>query len=66
MEGGIWIGTGGRVVPGYLGRPEWKKAFGGYRGEWGYNVIWEDPSGRRHLEELGIDMMKLLKLIFNK
>ena len=31
-----------------------------------YRVIWGDLSKRRHLEELGIDKMKLLKLIFKK
>jgi len=34
--------------------------------EWGYRVIWGDRSGRRHLEDLGIDVIKLLKLIFEK
>jgi len=29
-------------------------------------IIWRDLSERRHLEELGIDKMKLLKLNFKK
>jgi hypothetical protein len=39
-------------------------AFGRYRR--GYRVIWGERRGRRLLEELGVDMMKLLKLIFKK
>jgi len=31
-----------------------------------YRIIWGDQSGRSHLEELGIDRMKLLKLILKK
>jgi hypothetical protein len=31
-----------------------------------YRVIWGDLSERSHLEELGIDKTKLLKLIFKK
>jgi len=34
--------------------------------ERGYRVLWGDLSGRRDLEELGIDMMELIKLIFEK
>jgi hypothetical protein len=35
-------------------------------GERGYRVIWGDLGERRHLEELGIDKMSSLKLIFKK
>ena len=38
----------------------------GTEGERGVQGYWGDRSGRRHLEELGIDMMELLKLIFKK
>jgi len=31
-----------------------------------YSVLWGDLSERRYLEELGIDKLKLLKLIFKK
>ena len=31
-----------------------------------YRIIWGELSERSHLEELGIDRMKLLKLIFKK
>jgi hypothetical protein len=31
-----------------------------------YRIIWGDLSERIHLEELSIDKMKLLKLIFKK
>jgi hypothetical protein len=31
-----------------------------------YRVTWGDESERNHLEELGIDKMKLLKLIFKQ
>jgi len=31
-----------------------------------YRIIWGDVSERSHLEELGIDKMKLLKLIFKE
>ena len=33
---------------------------------WTYRIIWGDLSEKIHLEELGIDKMKLLKLIFKK
>jgi hypothetical protein len=29
-------------------------------------IVWGDRSGRSHLEELAIDKMELLKLIFKK
>ena len=38
----------------------------GIEEERAYRVIWGDESERSHLEELGIDKMKLLKLIFKK
>jgi hypothetical protein len=38
----------------------------GTEGERGVQIIWGDLSERSHLEELGIDNMKLLKLIFKK
>jgi len=38
----------------------------GTEGERGYRFIWGDLSGRRHLEDLGIDVIKLLKLNFEK
>jgi hypothetical protein len=31
-----------------------------------YRVVWGDRSGRSHLEELDIDRLELLKLIFKK
>ena len=45
----------------------WRGAFGRYRGDQrGVQGYWGDLSGSWHLEEQGIDMMKLLKLIFEK
>ena len=38
----------------------------GTEGERGVQIIWGDVSERSHLEELCIDRMKLLKLIFKK
>ena len=38
----------------------------GIEEERAYRVIWGDESERRHLEELGVDRMELLKLIFKK
>ena len=38
----------------------------GTEGERGVQIIWGDLSERSHLEELGIDRMKLLKPIFKK
>jgi len=39
---------------------------GGTQFERGVQVYWCDRRGRRHLENLGIYLMKLLKLIFKK
>ena len=67
MCGGIWEvhrGRGGTGLFGESGEEEgiWKVQ----RSRGAYRVFWEYPSGRNHLEDLGRNMMKLLKQMCKK
>jgi len=49
-----------------MGRVSCVGVFGGRGEERGVRIIWGELSERGHLEELGIDKMKLYKLILKK